>query len=136
TTSITRSRSDGVSACTGLTRPTRYLRSKTFTRPRREPNSSAVPVDGNSRLAATWSSVVLPAPFGPSTTHRSPAETAQLTPESRTDPSRTTVTSSRRNTAAGMGLTVPLRLPPTDHLVAGFTPYGSPTDRFAAGSPR
>ncbi len=59
------------SATTALARPIRGRRSKTSVAPSRSPRISAVPSVGNSWVAATWSSVVLPAPLGPMTTHRS-----------------------------------------------------------------
>src|SRR4029453_13427315 len=53
--------------------------------------------------AATWRSVVLPAPFGPSRIQRSDSETDQLTASSSFAPARTTVTSAISSTAVICG---------------------------------
>ena len=51
------------------------------------------------RVAATGASVVLPAPFGPSTTHRSPSATSQDTFDTIGAPPLTTSTSTNRRTS-------------------------------------
>src|SRR5688572_24222574 len=58
-----------------------------------------VPELGCRFAAATWSRVVLPAPFGPITTHRSPSATDQLTASSNRWPSRTTEAATRSRTS-------------------------------------
>ena len=60
-----------------------------------------MPDVGCIRAAAIWSNVVLPAPFGPSTTQRSSSATAQLTPSRMRVPPRTTVTSESCRTGTG-----------------------------------
>lgn len=76
-----------------LARPIRGRRSNTSVWPSRSPRISTEPSDGNSSDAATWSSVVFPAPFGPITTQRSSSLTLQSMPRSRAAPSLRTATS-------------------------------------------
>src|SRR6185436_16498064 len=71
--------------------PTRRRSSRASIRPIVLPRTSTAPVVGQRYVLATWTSVVLPEPFGPTTTHRSPSPTAQsigpriVRPERRTD---------------------------------------------------
>ena len=65
-----------------LTSATRGRSVRTSTRPSRDPSTSTAPAVGHSRAPATCSSVVLPEPFGPRTTQRSPRSTCQSTPSS------------------------------------------------------
>ena len=67
------------SAIAALARPMRGRSSKTSTAPSTSPRTPATPVVGCMRPAASCSSVVLPAPFGPSMTQRSPSSTSQVT---------------------------------------------------------
>src|SRR3954451_8637213 len=67
-------------------------------------------------MAATEQSVVLPDPFGPRTTHRSPARTCQSMGPRIARPARRTVTSRRSMITPGM-------LPGCDCAAA---PYGPP----------
>ena len=67
------------------------VRSSTrLTRPIRSPSTSTVPTVGCISAPARRSSVVLPAPLGPSTTHRSSSSTAQSTSASRVELPRRT----------------------------------------------
>ena len=84
-----------------LTNATRGRSVRTSTWPRRAPSTSTVPAVGHSRAAATWSSVVLPEPFGPRITQRSPISTRQSIPCNTGTPSRCTVTPP--NAIAGGG---------------------------------
>ena len=59
--------------------PTRVRSSNTLTRPSRSPNTWTTPTVGCSSADASRNGVVLPAPLGPSTTHRSSSSTAQST---------------------------------------------------------
>ena len=72
--------------------------SNTLTRPSRSPSTCTAPTVGCSSADASRSSVVLPAPFGPSTTQRSSSSTAQLTWRNSIEPHRRTPTPSIRRT--------------------------------------
>jgi hypothetical protein len=75
-----------------LAQPMRGFTSAMSTAPTSSPSSSTVPVVGNMRPEATRRSVVLPAPLGPMTTHRSPSSILRSTSESRNDEPRRTDT--------------------------------------------
>src|SRR3954453_19181043 len=100
TTSRTRSSPGRRSASEAGASPTRGRTSNTSTRPRRSPRTWTTPRDGCRYVDATWSSVVLPAPFGPRTTQRSPSSTAQSTASRIGLPPRITVTPRRSRTSA------------------------------------
>src|SRR5665648_630525 len=78
--------------------PTRGRRSKTSTAPSRDPSTVAVPEVGCIRPEAICSSVVLPAPLGPRTTHRCPSATVHDTESRIVVPPRRMVTSRRSST--------------------------------------
>ena len=78
--------------------------SKTSTVPSTSPRSPATPSLGWIWAASTWSSVVLPAPFGPITTQRSDSSMRRVMSSINTAPPRTMVTPARSTTAA-MGTT-------------------------------
>src|ERR1700722_3884831 len=88
------------SASAALVRPIRGRRSNTFTSPRRSPSTSTVPSVGCTSVAATWSSVVLPAPFGPITIQRSSSCAVQSTFRNSSDVSRRTVTPRSLSTSS------------------------------------
>src|SRR5438094_338296 len=69
------------------------------TRPKRPPTTVAAPRLGWISAEAIRSSVVLPAPFGPSTAQCSPARTVQSTASTIVRPERRTVTPSKRTTS-------------------------------------
>src|ERR1700730_13196045 len=96
------------SATAALVRPIRGRRSKMSTSPSRSPSTSTVPWVGNNVVAATWSRVVLPAPFGPMRIQRSFSCAAQSTLRSRTAASRRTSTPRSRSTSSD--IRGPLRL--------------------------
>src|SRR3954447_3528849 len=79
-------------------RPMRVRSSKTFTRPSCSPSTCTRPEVGCSSAAASLSSVVFPAPLGPSTTQRSSSSTDQLMSCTRTVSPRRTETLSIRMT--------------------------------------
>ena len=79
-------------------RPIRVRSSNTSTRPIRAPRTSTTPRVGWMSAAASRSSVVLPAPLGPRTTHRSSSSTVQSTESSNVVSPRRTVTPSIRMT--------------------------------------
>src|SRR5579875_2765432 len=91
------------SATAALVSPIRGRRSKTSTSPSRSPSTSTVPEEGNIAVAATWSRVVLPAPFGPIRIHRSFSCAVQSTLRSSTAASRRTSTPRSRSTSSDMG---------------------------------
>src|SRR6202012_3703633 len=64
------------------------------------PSTSTVPSEGWENAAAMLSSVVLPAPFGPSTTQCSPRSTAQFTPRSST--ARRSSAATQRHTSTSV----------------------------------
>ena len=66
--------------------------SRRSTLPMVSPTSTTLPVVGNICAAAKRINVVLPAPFGPTTTQRSSNSTCQSTGPRILRPSRTTVT--------------------------------------------
>ena len=70
--------------------------------PRRSPRISTDPRVGHSEDPTTFSSVVLPEPFGPSRAHRSPRPTDQVMSSRSGMPSRTTDTCSSRITSVFM----------------------------------
>src|SRR5699024_199022 len=87
------------SARAALANPMRGRSSKTSTAPIRSPRMSTVPAVACIREAASCTTVVLPAPLGPSTTQRSPSSTDQAS-ESRVGcVPRRTVTSSNWSTS-------------------------------------
>ena len=73
--------------------------SKTSVVPSTSSRIPATPEVGCICAAATWSSVVLPAPLGPRTTQRSSSSTSQLTSSSSSDWPRRTVTPANSMTA-------------------------------------
>src|SRR5580693_6739038 len=83
-----------------LVRPIRGRRSKMSTSPSRSPSTSTVPWLANNVVAATWSRVVLPAPFGPMRIQRSSSCAVQSTLRSRTAASRRTSTPRSRSTSS------------------------------------
>src|SRR5690625_623354 len=87
------------SAKAALASPINGRNSNTSTAPSRSPKTSMVPDVGCICAAANRMSVVLPAPFGPSTTHRSPSSTDQFTPSRIVLAPRRTVTSVRLSTS-------------------------------------
>src|ERR1700724_1497636 len=95
------------SAIAALVSPIRGRRSKMSTSPRRSPSTSTVPSVGNIRVAATWSRVVLPAPFGPIRIQRSSPCAVQSTLRSRTAASRRTSTPRSRSTSSDIRLPSP-----------------------------
>ena len=66
-----------------------------------------MPAVGHNRAPATCSNVVLPEPFGPRITQRSPSSTRQSTPRSTGTPSRCTVTPRNAMAAGGSGALTP-----------------------------
>ena len=100
TTSCTRSSRGIRSARAALVRPIRGRSSKTSTVPSTSPRMPATPDVGWICAEATCSSVVLPAPLGPSTTQRSSSSTVQSMPSSRVASPRRTVTSASSRTAS------------------------------------
>src|SRR6478735_11103886 len=87
------------SAIAELASPMRGRSSKTSTAPRTSPRTPATPIVGCMRAAAICSSVVLPAPLGPSTTQRSPSSTSQVTSSTKVDDPRRTVTPAKARTS-------------------------------------
>src|SRR4029450_572431 len=81
-------------------RPMRGRRSKTSTVPSTSPSSPATPLEGLICAEIPCSNVVLPAPFGPITTHRSDSSTSQLMSLIKVEPFRTMLTPARSTTAA------------------------------------
>ena len=79
--------------------PMRVRRSNTSTSPKRSPKMVAVPTVGNNVVLRICMSVLLPAPFAPMTTQRSPGSARHDTSLSNALPDRTTVTWSRSNAA-------------------------------------
>src|SRR3712207_2733651 len=79
-------------ASAALVSPIRGRSSKTSTAPRVSPSTETSPRVGCRCAAASCSSVVLPAPLGPSSTHRSSGRTVQSTLRSRCVSPRTTST--------------------------------------------
>ena len=67
------------------------------------PRTSTVPAVGHSRAPATCSSVVLPEPFGPRTTQRSPGRTASRCRRGRRLPRGARVTPCRAMTGSAVG---------------------------------
>src|ERR1022692_1649362 len=90
------------SARAALASPIRVRRSKMSASVTFSPRISAVPWVGGSRAAATWRSVVLPAPFGPITTQLSPLWTVQSTSRSSIDFSRRMPSPRSRSTSSDM----------------------------------
>ena len=78
-----------------------------------------MPSVGNNWVAATWSRVVLPAPFGPITTHRSSSWTVQVTSRSSIDPPRLMPTPRKRITSSDIPLL------PARHLSDPNLRYGA-----------
>ena len=76
------------------------------------PSTSTVPCVGTSSVAATCSSVVLPAPFGPMMTQLSSLRAVQLTSRSSIDRSYLTPTSRSLSTSAA------IRFPPSATIPA------------------
>src|ERR1700722_5471409 len=91
------------SATAALASPIRDRNSNTSTSPSVPPSTSTVPVVGNNWAAATWSKVVLPAPLGPITTHRSSAWAVQSMSCINIDFSRRTPTPRNRSTSSDIG---------------------------------
>ena len=90
-----------------LTNPIRRRSSRASTAPIRAPRTSTVPRLGQRYVAAIWTRVVLPDPFGPTIAQRSPARTVQSTPSRIQRPSRRTPTPVSRTTTAASGSTGP-----------------------------
>jgi hypothetical protein len=88
------------SAIEELVSPIRGRRSKMSTSPIFSPSTSTVPCEGKAVVAASWSSVVLPAPFGPIKIQRSSPCAVQSTLRSRTAESRLTSTPRSRSTSS------------------------------------
>src|SRR6266702_1464892 len=103
------------SAIAALARPIRGRRSNTSEAPSGSPRISAVPSEGYNWAAATWSSVVLPAPFGPTITQRSSSWTVQVMSRSSREPPRWTPTPRSRTTSSDIWLPPggPVRPEPT-----------------------
>ena len=94
--------SGGIRSCRAtVVSPTRVRSSATSTRPSRSPSTRTVPRVGCSRAAARLSRVVLPAPLGPRTTHRSSSSTRHDTSRSRSVLPRRTVARSMSMTRSG-----------------------------------
>ena len=135
-------------ASAALVSPIRGRSSKTSTAPRVSPSSRTSPRVGCICAAASCSSVVFPAPFGPSTTQRWSASTVQSTPRSRWVSPRTTSTrSSRRPPRGRLGSTRPhptnpprrrpaTRRGPVWHDAAGGRTTRRPAGRGPARAPR
>jgi len=68
------------------------------------PSTSTVPSVGNSKVAATWSRVVFPAPFGPMTIQRSLSCAVQLIFRNSSDDSRRTDTPRSLSTSSDTAL--------------------------------
>src|SRR5688572_15909933 len=79
--------------------PIRGRSSNTSTAPRTSPRMPTTPEVGWMRADANWSSVVFPAPLGPSTTQRCPSSTSQETSSRMTVSPRTTLTPARARTS-------------------------------------
>src|ERR1700745_985121 len=88
------------SASAALVSPMRGRRSNTSTSPSRPPSTSTVPSVGNVIVAATCSSVVLPAPLGPITIQRSSSCASQSTLRNSRDASRRTDTPRSLSTSS------------------------------------
>ncbi len=99
TTSETRSLVGKRSARAALVSPIRGRSSNTSTAPSTSPSSPATPEVGWIWAARICSRVVLPAPLGPITTHRSASSTVQSIPSSRRAPPRTIETPASSTTA-------------------------------------
>src|SRR5580704_4383018 len=116
------------SAMAALVSPILGRSSKMSTSPRRSPSTSTVPFVGKIEVAATWSSVVLPAPFGPMRIQRSSSCAVQSMLRSRTAESRRTSTPRSRSTSSdisgplsprGARSIGPLVVPPRPNLRHG-----------------
>ena len=85
----------------GRPRPARSAAAARRRRPRPAPRRGCRPrrASGASAPAASWSSVVLPAPLGPRTTQRWPSSTSQVTSSSRVAWPRTTLTPANSRTS-------------------------------------
>ena len=93
-----------MSASAWLVIPSCVRSARTSVRPSRSPRTSTWPRVGCRYSPATRQSVVLPEPFGPSTTQRSPEATRQSMASRMVRPFRTSVTSERVRTGVeGMG---------------------------------
>src|SRR5688500_18202663 len=88
--------------------------SKTSVRPRVSSRMPALPLLGCRRAAATCRRVVLPAPFGPRITQRSPSLTSQSTLSSRVFLPRTTLTEANSRTSL-IGVDTRTKKRPTDN---------------------
>src|SRR5688500_8056024 len=119
-------RSDGAMRCASaaLVSPIRGRSSKTPTAPRVSPSSRTSPRVGCIWAAASCSSVVLPAPFGPRITHRWSASTFQSTPRSRWFCPRTTSTPVIPTTAPGAAVLPPATPPMLDTPPSNQPDYG------------
>src|SRR5581483_9723630 len=105
------------SARAALASPIRGRSSNTSVPPSRSPSTSTSPSVGKSWAAVTWSSVVLPAPFGPITTQRSSAWTVQPTSRSSSELPRRSPTPRSRTTSSDIRL-LPRAAHPVDEPTA------------------